>query len=241
MDTNHPPGSPRQGYPVEIQALWFAALDFAARVDDKYKNMAETASRSVAHYFYRPDLKFLADCLHCNRDDAAKNARPDDALRPNQLFAVTLGAVRDMAVCRDVVQACQELLVPGAIRSLADRPVQTPLVIEDRGAALNDPYHPYFGVYAGDEDTRRKPAYHNGTAWTWVFPSFCEAWAMVFGPDAKETALAWLMSSHRLLRQGVHGHLPEIMDGDFPHTNRGCDAQAWSVSEFFRVYKKLTS
>jgi starch synthase (maltosyl-transferring) len=53
------------------------------------------------------------------------------------------------------------------------------------------------GVYAGDEDTRRKPAYHNGTAWTWVFPSFCEAWADCFGPGEVETALAWLASSSR--------------------------------------------
>ncbi|MBQ6596806.1 MAG: glycogen debranching enzyme N-terminal domain-containing protein, partial [Lentisphaeria bacterium] len=28
MDTNYPAGTPRQGYPVEIQALWFAALNF---------------------------------------------------------------------------------------------------------------------------------------------------------------------------------------------------------------------
>ena len=33
MDTDHPAGTPRQGYPVEIQALWIAALDLLARID----------------------------------------------------------------------------------------------------------------------------------------------------------------------------------------------------------------
>ncbi|WP_028315852.1 amylo-alpha-1,6-glucosidase [Desulfatibacillum aliphaticivorans] len=238
MDTNYPPGSPRQGYPVEIQALWYAALDFAALVDERYKDAAIQTSQSLAKYFFRPDLDFLADCLHCNQGDAAKIAHADDALRPNQLFAVTLGAVRDLTISRSIVRACRELIVPGAIRSLADRPVQTPLPVTDNGKALNDPLRPYFGTYEGDEDTRRKPAYHNGTAWTWVFPSFCEAYAKVW-PEAKDTALAWLMSSARLFRQGVHGHLPEVMDGDYPHTNRGCDAQAWGASEFYRVFKKL--
>jgi starch synthase (maltosyl-transferring) len=96
---------------------------------------------------------------------------------------------------------------------------------------VNDPEAPYVGVYAGDEDTRRKPAYHNGTAWTWVFPSFCEAWADCFGPGEVETALAWLASSSRLINDGCVGHVPEIVDGDAPHHRRGCDAQAWGVSE----------
>ena len=30
MDTNYPAGTPRQGYPVEIQALWYHALEFLA-------------------------------------------------------------------------------------------------------------------------------------------------------------------------------------------------------------------
>ena len=29
--------------------------------------------------------------------------------------------------------------------------------------------------------------------------------------------------------------LPEVMDGAAPHKPRGCDAQAWSVTEALRV------
>jgi glycogen debranching enzyme len=72
-----------------------------------------------------------------------------------------------------------------------------------------------------------------------VFPSFCEAWAERFGATEVETALAWLASSSRLINDGCVGHVPEILDGDAPHTRRGCDAQAWGVSELLRVWMKI--
>ena len=33
--------------------------------------------------------------------------------------------------------------------------------------------------------------------------------------------------------------IPEILDGDAPHRRRGCDAQAWGVTEALRVWKLL--
>jgi len=35
------------------------------------------------------------------------------------------------------------------------------------------------------------------------------------------------------------GTIPEIFDGDPPHTPRGCIAQAWSVAEILRVWNLL--
>jgi glycogen debranching enzyme len=106
---------------------------------------------------------------------------------------------------------------------------------------LNDPAHPYWGRYEGDEDTRRKPAYHNGTAWTWTFPHFCEALAAAWerSPEALSAARAYLRSADGLLRRGCLGQLPEIVDGDAPHAQRGCDAQAWGVTEMLRVWEAL--
>jgi starch synthase (maltosyl-transferring) len=244
MDTNHPAGTPRQGYPIEIQALWFSALNLFCRIDTsknsaRWQGLADRVQASLLKYFYDGKPGYLADCLHGPASKSAAQAKRDDALRPNQLFAVTLGAVKDKAICRQIVAACEELLVPGAIRSLADRPVNYPIEIIHQGRVINDPRNPYKGKYIGDEDTRRKPAYHNGTAWTWVFPSFCEAWVAAYGALAGKTALSLLNSSARLLGQGCVGHIPEILDGDFPHHPRGCDAQAWGVSEWVRVFKKL--
>ena len=166
-------------------------------------------------------------------------ATPDDHLRPNQLLAITLGLVDGPELCGHILTACEELLIPGAIRSLADRPVSYPLPITWGGRHLNDPLQPYWGRYQGDEDTRRKPAYHNGTAWTWQFPSYAEALFKVYGERSRTVALSILASSTVLINQGCAGHLPEIVDGDFPHTLRGCGAQAWGATELYRVLALL--
>jgi len=246
MDTNHPAGTPRQGYPIEIQALWYAALCFLSKIDSaetakSWQHLAQQVQNSILTYFWQPELAYLSDCLHTAAGRPAKEATADDALRPNQLLAITLGATKEPQKCRRILAACKKLLVPGAIRSLADQPVRHEIKIYHQGELINDPQHPYRGRYEGDEDTRRKPAYHNGTAWTWLFPSFCEAWAMTYGKESKETALSWLTSSTRLIEQGCLGHIPEILDGDYPHTARGCDAQAWGTSELLRVWLKLGS
>jgi len=242
MDTNFPAATPRQGYPIEIQALWFAALQFLMRIDSaqtrKWSDLATMVHENIHQLFWQPSLGYLADCRHGQPGQSAETATADDALRPNQLLAVTLGAVTDPSICRAILDACRSLLVPGAIRSLADRPVDIPIDVKHNGVLLNNPRSPYWGSYTGDEDTRRKPAYHNGTAWTWLFPSFCEAWTAVYGPTSMPTARAWLASAIKLINGHCVGHVPEIVDGDAPHAQRGCDAQAWGVSELLRVWIK---
>ncbi len=246
MDTNYPAGTPRQGYPIEIQALWHHALEFLSRMDTspdarkQWQQHAATVKRAIIDLFWMESKGFFSDCRHCSEPIEAGLAIADDALRPNQLLLITLGAVDRPDVMARVMETCRELLVPGAIRSLSDRPLAVPLHIERDGRQLADPHAPYAGTYQGDEDTARKPAYHNGTAWTWQFPVFCEAWATAFGQPGIGPGLAWLGSTLPLMRTGVAGFVPEILDGDFPHTPRGCDAQAWGCSEIARVAHKLT-
>jgi predicted glycogen debranching enzyme len=245
MDTNHPAGTPREGYPIEIQALWHAALSLLADIDTGaeaagWQGRADQVRATVIARYYLADRGYLADTLAGPPGGRAADAEIDDALRPNQLFALTLGLVTQPAMAQSILAACEQLLVPGGIRSLADRPVTRPLEIQHQGQILGDPLKPYRGRYVGDEDTLRKPAYHNGTAWTWVLPSFCEAWYRVYGPAGRPAALAWLGSAVELLSEGCLGHLPEILDGNQPHAPRGCDAQAWSASEVLRVWLLLT-
>ncbi len=246
MDTNHPAGTPREGYPIEIQALWFAALNLLAAIDtqgeaDRWRDRADQVRASVMDRYFLDDGGYLADALIAPPGCAAGEAQVDDALRPNQLLALTLGLVEQPEMSHRILTACEKLLVPGGIRSLADAPVSLPLEIQHQGKRLGDPHRPYRGQYTGDEDTRRKPAYHNGTAWCWVLPSYCEAWFRVYGLAGRPAALAWLGSILELMQAGCLGHIPEILDGDQPHTPRGCDAQAWSVSEVLRVWQLLTA
>jgi predicted glycogen debranching enzyme len=229
MDTNYPAATPREGYPVEIQALWIASLRLVARkVDAGWIALAERAALSLSRLFVVKE-GWLADCLRAPAGTAAEQAVPEDVLRPNQLLALTLGVPLAPATGRAVLAACETLLVPGAIRSLADRPVRAELGM-----------WPYQGHYLGDEDTRRKPAYHNGTAWTWLFPLYVEALVGVYGESARAAGLSVWGSAAELLNRGCLGHMPEICDGDAPHTPRGCVAQAWGVSELLRVATKLS-
>ena len=212
MDTNYPACTPRAGYPIEIQALWISALRFLGR-----DALAEKAFKSVQRLFKVEGVDGYCDCLDAPCGEPAENATKDRAVRPNQLLLVTLGVLAD----ESIVRATEGLLAPGGIRSL--------------GAG-----HPlYRGVYVGDEDTSRKPAYHNGTVWSWQFPMFAEA-MYALGMCSRETALELLASSVENLNAGCLCHLSEIADGDAPHAQKGCCAQAWGDSELLRVWLKLT-
>lgn len=244
MDTNFPAATPREGYPIEIQALWHSALSFLATItnETKWRKLADKVKASITKFYPVKDNSFLSDCLHCSRGIPAENAIPDDAIRPNQLLCITLDAIDDKALSKNILKTTQQLLVPGAIRSLADAPVEYPLpVIGGDGKALNDPLKPYWGHYSGDEDTRRKPAYHNGTAWTWQFPLYPEAYLKVYGKEGIATARSILASSLYTIRCASPGHIPELLDGNTPHVYKGCDAQAWGATELYRVFKLLHS
>ena len=159
----------------------------------------------------------------------------------NCLFPIALELITGEQVRRTVEAARKHLLVPGALRSLAPLPVFPPLPIHScDGRALNDPKHPYWGRYAGDEDTQRKPAYHNGTAWSWLFPLYAEALVLLYGESARATGLSLLGSAVERLNGGCLGHPPAICDGDAQHVARGCCGQAWGVSELLRVWLRIS-
>jgi starch synthase (maltosyl-transferring) len=262
MDTNYPAGTPREGYPVEIQVLWIRLLRLLEKISGsgagfqpastgkmpeplpeqkKWRDLADHATASFEKLFWLEDKGWFADVLLAAPRVIARDAIASDALRSNCLFAVSLGLICGERAKRCVEAAQKYLVVPGALRSLAPLPVSVPLPIVRDGQLLNNPAEPYCPRYEGDEDTRRKPAYHNGTAWTWTFPTFCEALARVwdFSPEAVAAAKAYLGSSEKILNEGCLGQIPEILDGDAPHTQRGCDAQAWGVTEALRVWKLL--
>lgn len=239
MDTNFPAGTPRCGYPIEIQALWYHALAFAGRYQTEYAALAREVSDNITRLFYRPGADEYGDCIHSGRNAGAEEGVLDDHIRCNALFALTLGAVKDPARRRAILRQSESLIVPGGIRSLADRPVQYPLGIDRDGVRLNDERRPYIGLYRGPEDTSRKLAYHNGCVWLWVFPSYCEALFDLGGEPEKERARQLLGSVKYFLESMSPGLLPEIADGDAPHRPQGCTAQAWSVSEFYRVWHKI--
>jgi predicted glycogen debranching enzyme len=177
MDTNFPAGTPREGYPVEIQALWIHTVRLVAFLQEHgfcelppaplsgskaaWRELAARAQDSFTRYFWLETQGWLADVLLAKPAGPASSATPDTALRSNGLLAITLDLLTGDRARRGVEAARRYLVVPGALRTLAPLPVTPPLPIYDsRGQLLNNPAEPYWGRYEGDEDTRRKPAYH---------------------------------------------------------------------------------
>ena len=214
--------TPRIGKPVEINALWYNALQtmaqFAGALKDEqraaeYTAMAE-AARIGFQRFIRHDHGGLFDVL----DGPDGN---DDSVRPNQIFAVSLPfSPLDKATQRDVVETCaKRLLTPYGLRSLEP----------------SDPaYRPQ---YQGNVRSRNS-AYHQGTVWTWLLGHFALAEYTVSG-DAEQALLRLNPIQHHLSRAGL-GSVSEIFDGDAPHIPRGCPAQAWSVACTLEAWWKLS-
>jgi predicted glycogen debranching enzyme len=214
--------TPRRGKPVEIQALWYNALcimeDLARRFGDeaaqkRYRSMATVANWSFKRLFWNEE----SGCLY----DVVNGAPPDPAIRPNQIFAVSLPySMLSPERAKSVVDKVREhLLTPYGLRSLAP----------------SDPQ--YRGRYIGDP-AERDGAYHQGTVWPWLLGPFITAYVKINqgSEKARRQAQEWLSSLEAHLSNAGLGHISEIFEGDPPHRPVGCIAQAWSVAEVLRAY-----
>ena len=211
--------TPRIGKPVEIQALWYNALcimkDFAIKFGDdekarEYEAMAARARDSFNQQFWNE----AANCLY----DVVNGNQRDDALRPNQIFAVSLPhSLLSVEKSSSVIAAIErDLLTPVGLRSLA-------------------PSHPnYSGRYEGGI-LERDGAYHQGTVWAWLMGPFLTAYLKIYGAGGRPKITQWLTGFSTHLQQAGLGQVAEIFAGDAPHTPCGCIAQAWSVAELLRV------
>ncbi|MCF7957587.1 MAG: glycogen debranching enzyme N-terminal domain-containing protein [Phycisphaerae bacterium] len=245
MNTNIPRATPRQGYPIEVQALWYDALEIVGRIVPDYAGeVGELRAKikdNFMSYYWDASREFLADTLLTRHQGGASEGVADPALRVNQLQAIQSGLV-PMEQARQVIdRVTQRLLIPAGVRTLSEDTLRIPLIIVDeRGQLLTDPKLPYQGRYLGPEQQRRV-AYHNGTAWSHWYPSFIESRAAVFhfSDLAAKQALAFFEPVWSEMSRGGIGSIPEIRDGDTPHHPRGCYAYAPAIAESLRVYMKL--
>lgn len=213
--------TPRHGKPVEINALWYNALRIMESLCEKFDEDASvyhTCANQVKESFNAKFWDSANQCLF----DVVDGDEPDDHIRPNQIYAVSLPfsllpEEQEKAV---VALVEKELFVGCGLRSLA-------------------PKHPdYHGIYCGAL-AKRDAAYHQGTAWGFLLGGFFSAYMKVNHHSASAAANAVLMLEpvrKHLTDSGCIGSISEIFDGDVPHNPRGCYAQAWSVGEVLRCY-----
>lgn len=209
--------TPRTGKAVEVNALWYNALlimvNFASILDHSSESYEALAAKARAGFdrFWNDELGYCYDVI----DGPDGN---DAALRPNQIFAVSLPySPLPPARQKAIVDVCQRnLLTSFGLRTLA-------VDHED-----------FRDTYSGDIK-ERDGAYHQGTVWAWLMGPFVRAHLRVYGDHARARSfLAPLM--HHLVDHGV-GSVSEIFDGDAPFHPRGCTAQAWSVAELIQAWQ----
>jgi predicted glycogen debranching enzyme len=219
---NGKPVTPRIGFPVEINALWFNAVMFSlelarkAKDDDfirEWEPLPALIKDSFIKAFWDSTKGFLADVVDFKSVDWS--------VRPNQVIAVSM----------DYSMLSPDL--KKAVLSVVERDLLTP-----RGLRTLSPKNEnYIGIYRGTQE-QRDTAYHQGTVWPWLLEHYCEGYMNLY----KESGLAFL---ERLIKGfepvmtelGI-GTIPEIFDGDPPHRARGAISQAWSVAALLRIIKR---
>jgi len=212
--------TPRTGKAVEINALWINALETMAgfaRLLKKSSERYEVLARKAKDGFQ----KFWNEKQHCCYDVIdSPGIGNDAAIRPNQIFAVSLPlSPLTPEQQKSVVDLCAErLLTPYGLRSLA-------------------PGEPgYQGHYLG-APRERDAAYHQGTVWGWLLGTFVLAHFRVYRDRA--AAIGFFEAIGSAISMYGLGTLAEIFEGDPPFTPRGCIAQAWTVGEMLRAFTEL--
>lgn len=211
------PVTPRHGYPVEINALWYNALCimdyFNTKLDVEdasYGILAENCKKNFNKYF-DTHKGYLYDVVP-----------GDDTFRPNQLFALSLPfSPVDQKMAKSILEKVGERLYVGV------------------GLRTLSPGHKdYHGIYQGEVKVRDQ-AYHQGTAWAYLLGPYLRADYSLYHNVAR-TRLLLDPLLKTLDEQCIDG-LNEIADGDSPHVGRGCVSQAWSIGEALCIYNIIYS
>lgn len=200
--------TPRQGKPVEINALWHHVLVLMNETA-----LAEQVANNFQRAFWIGPEHGLADVVH--------DGHRDESIRPNQIFAVSLpnSPLTESQQATVVAVVARELLTPVGLRT------------------LNRTNPGFKGHYCGPQ-MQRDAAYHNGTVWPWLLGPFLDAYLKMNNQSAAAVAKArewlWPVIVHMTTEAAI-GQISEIYEGDAPHAPVGCPAQAWSVAEVLRL------
>lgn len=217
--------TPRAGKACEVNALWYNALKTASYLGtllgediSSYETLAAGVASNFEDSFWNPEIDCLFDLIY--RDEAGNQVK-DPAIRPNQIFAVSLPYT---------------MLSPEKEKAIVDR-VEKDLLTPFGLKSLSSDHPLYKGQYRGDA-MNRDTAYHNGTVWPWLLGAYVKAYLKIHGNSS--SSLEYM----RTLLEGFDAHLEtagigtisEVFDGDYPHSPGGTIAQAWSVAEILRAY-----
>lgn len=220
---NGEPVTPRTGYQVEINALWYNALMFTLELaekanDKKYvkllKDLTEKVKSSFIEYFWSDEKGYLADFV--NED------KKDWSVRPNMVIAASLdySPLTDEMKKSIIDLATSELLTPRGLRTLS-------------------PKNPHYkGTCEGTQEIRDR-AYHQGTIWPWLLEHYCRAYLKLHKQSGVSHVKKLLDGFEEEMTKHGIGTIAEIYNGDPPHLAKGAISQAWSVAALLQIFKMV--
>ncbi len=216
------PVTPRHGCAIEINALWFNALNFLAddlgsEIDKDLKTKIEKQidlyKTNFLPSFWNEEKQCLFDVY---RSDTDRNG----SIRPNQLFACGLP------------YTC----IPKEKALLVIETVKAHLVTQFGLRTLSPEDLEYQADYKGSTD-QRDSCYHQGMIWPWLIGIFADS---LMKYCSKKESKAYLTETFSALWE-IHPaqyclqHISEIFKPNPPFTAKGAVAQAWSLAEVIRV------
>ena len=210
---NGQPVTPRAGYTVEINALWYNAVSYALalakKMGDKefekeWKALPTQIQKSFVDMFYISEEGYLADYV----DMREKNCD----IRCNQMIAcglpyTMLNEEQIVNVWRTVRQ---HLLTPAGLRSLS-------------------PLHPMFESTYKENPIEQEAAATNGAVWVWPLMFYIECAMKLDGERFLPHAEEMLAAFDDNIQTYCIGSIAEYYDANPPFAPRGAISQAWSV------------
>lgn len=209
----------RDGYPVEINALWYNAVCYALELASRFgeeefvgewKAWPEWIRNAFREMFWSDDDGYLADFVGPEG--------PNRWIRPNMVVACGL----DYKMLDEEQQASvlrivgQHLLTPKGLRSLSPRNPR------------------YKNRCEGDEAVRAE-ASMNGSVWVWPLWFYVKASFDLGGREFLPRAEELLARFGEEIQSYGIGSINELFDGDPPHAPRGAVSQAWSVGAVLMI------
>ncbi len=211
------PITPRTGYVVEINALWYNAMKFVAQLErvigndqsaDLLDYQAEIAKESFINEFWNGTYL----------NDYAVNGYKDKEVRPNMIIAAGLPfSPLDRQQMKSVVDiATKELLTPKGLRTLSPK---------------SGSYRP---EYIGGMQERNWN-YHNGPVWPWTIAYYTDAYLKIYKTSGKSFIERLLSGLEAEMTELCVGTISELYDGNPPFKGHGGMSFAMSVAEILRA------
>lgn len=218
---NGRPITPRTGYVVEINALWYNALKFASLMENQIGNeqagdlldyQAEMVRDAFINVFWNGTYLY----------DYVVDDYKDEEVRPNMIVAVGLPfSPLDKQQQKSVLDiTTRELLTPKGLRSLSPK---------------SGSYRP---EYKGGQQ-ERDWNYHNGPVWPFTFGDFARAYLRIYKNSGKLFIERMLNGFEAGMTELCVGSISELFDGNPPFKGHGAPTFAMSVAEVLRVLDML--